>query len=58
MNSLVPSFFEGSSSFLQVMNLNFGQIPSTTTEFAAIECVTKLMYNVVTLASSFLPASL
>ena len=43
MTTLVPSFFDGSSSFLQVKrtiikawtSLNFGKIPSRTTELAA-----------------------
>ena len=47
MTTLVPSFFNGSSSFLQVtwsaMNawtvLNFGKIPSLTSELAALERV-------------------
>ena len=45
MNTLVPSFSDGSSSFLQVtrptikawMSLNFGQIPFLTSELAALE---------------------
>ena len=45
VTSLVPSFFYGSSSFLQVtrsaikawMCLNFGKIPSLTSELAALE---------------------
>ena len=45
MNTLVPSFFDGSSSFLQVtrttikaqMYLNFDKIPSPTAELAALE---------------------
>ena len=45
MTTLVPSFFNGSSSFLQVtrstikawMVLNFGKIPSLTSELAALE---------------------
>ena len=45
MTTLVPSFFNGSSSFLQVtrstikawMGLNYGKIPSLTSELAAIE---------------------
>ena len=45
MTTLVPSFWEGSSSFLQVtrptikawMSLNLGQIPSLTKELAALE---------------------
>ena len=47
MTTLVPSFSNGSSSFLQVtrsvikawMGLNFGTIPSLTSEFAALERV-------------------
>ena len=47
MTSLVPSFSNGSSSFLQVtrsdikalMGLNFGKIPSLTSELAALERV-------------------
>ena len=45
MTSQVPSFFNGSSSFLQVtrstikacMGLNLGKIPSLTSELAALE---------------------
>ena len=45
MTTLVPSFFNGSSSFLQVtkaiikawMGLNFSKIPSLTSELAALE---------------------
>ena len=45
MTSLVLSFFNGSSSFLQVtrstikpwMGLDFGKIPSLTSELAALE---------------------
>ena len=45
MTTLVPSFFDGSFSFLQVtritikawMSLNFGQIPLPTMELAALE---------------------
>ena len=45
MTTLVPSFFDGSSSFLQItrptikawMSLNLGKIPSLTSELAAIE---------------------
>ena len=45
MTALVPSFLDGSSSFLQVtilnikawMSLSFGKIPSLTSEFAALE---------------------
>ena len=45
MTSLVPSFFNGSSSFLQVtrstikawMGLNFIKIPPLTMELAALE---------------------
>ena len=45
MTTLVPSFLDGYSSFLQVtrptikdwMSLNFGKIPSLTSELAALE---------------------
>ena len=45
MTTLVPSFLDGSSSFLQItrpaikawMCLNFGKIPSLTSELAALE---------------------
>ena len=45
MNTLVQSFLDGSSSFLQVtrptinagISLNFGKIPSLTSELAALE---------------------
>ena len=45
MTISVSSFFDGSSSFLQItrptikvqMSLNFGKIPSLTTELAALE---------------------
>ena len=44
VTTLVPSFSNGSSSFLQVTrsalkSLNFGQIPSLTFELAALERV-------------------
>ena len=47
MTTLVPSFSNGSSSFLHVtksaikvwMGLNFGKIPSLTLELAALERV-------------------
>ena len=47
MTTLVPSFSNGSSSFLQVsrsaikalMSLNFVKIPSLTSELAALERV-------------------
>ena len=47
MTTLVTSFYYGSSSFLQVtrstmkawMGLNFGKIPSLTSELAALERV-------------------
>ena len=47
MTTLVPSFFNGSSSFLQVtrsaikpwMGLNLGKIPALTSELAALERV-------------------
>ena len=45
MTTLVPSFLDGSSSILQItrptikawMGLNFGKIPSLTSELAALE---------------------
>ena len=45
MTTLVLSFLDGSSSFLQItrpiikarMSLNFGKIPSRTSELAALE---------------------
>ena len=45
MTTLVPSFLDGSSSFLQItrstikacMDLNFSKIPSLTAELAALE---------------------
>ena len=45
MTTLVPSFLDGSSPFMQVtrttikawMSLNLGMIPSPTTELAALE---------------------
>ena len=45
MTTLVPSILDGSSSFLQItrptikakMSLNFGKIPSLTSELAALE---------------------
>ena len=45
MTTLVPSVLDGSSSFLQIsrptikawMGLNFGKIPSLTSELAALE---------------------
>ena len=47
MTTLVPSFLDGSSSFLQVTrpaikawkNLNFGKIPTLTSELGALECL-------------------
>ena len=49
MTTLVPSFLDGSSSFLQItrptiktlMSLNFGRIPLLTLELAALECQKK-----------------
>ena len=49
MTTPFPSFLDGSSSFLQVMrttikawmSLSFGQIPSLTTELAALERLKK-----------------
>ena len=45
VTTLLPSFLDGSFSFLQItrptikawMNLNFGNIPSLTSELAALE---------------------
>ena len=45
MTTLVPTFLDGLSSFLQItrptiktrMSLNFGNIPSLTSELAALE---------------------
>ena len=45
MTTLVPSFMDGSSSFLQItrqtikarIGLNLGRIPSLTSELAALE---------------------
>ena len=45
MTTLVPSFLDGSSSFLQITrpaikartSLNFGKIPSLASELAALE---------------------
>ena len=63
MSTLVLSFLNGSTSFLQVtsttikacMSLNFCQIPSPTTELAALEHLKNEFFNVVrTLAPSFL----
>ena len=62
MTTLVLSFLDRSSSFLQItrptikarMSLNFGKIPSLTSELAALERQKNLMNNVVTtLAPSF-----
>ena len=62
MTILVPSFLDGSSTFLQVprttikawMSLNFCQIQSTTTELAALGRLKNQINNVVTtLAPSF-----
>ena len=62
MNTLAPSFFNQSSSFLQVrrtcikawMSSNFGQIPTPTPELSAIASLKNLLYYVVsTLAPSF-----
>ena len=47
MTTLVPSFFDGSSPYLQVtrptikapISLNFGKIPSLSWESAALECL-------------------
>ena len=61
MTTLVPSFLDGSSSFLQVtrptikdwMSLNFRKIPSLTSELAAFE----RLKIVTTLMPSFLIGS-
>ena len=45
MTTLVPSFLDGSSTFLQItrptikarMSLNFGKIPSLTSQLAVLE---------------------
>ena len=45
MTTLIPSFMDGSSSFLQItrptikarISLNLGKIPSLTSELAALE---------------------
>ena len=45
MTTLVPSFLDGSSSFLQItrltikawIGLSFGKVPSLTSELAALE---------------------
>ena len=66
MITLVHSFSNGSSLYLQVtrtiikawIGLNFGKIPSLTSELAALEASKKSMNNVVTtLAPSFLIGS-
>ena len=52
----MTSVLDGSSSFLQVArttikawySLNFGKIPSPTTELAALEHLKKSMYDIVT----------
>ena len=66
MTTLVLSILNGSSSFLHTkrttikawMRLNFGKVPSLTSEIAALERQKKLINNVVTtLAPSFLIGS-
>ena len=66
MTTLVPSFLNGSSSFLQItrqtirarMSLNLGKIPSLTSELAPLEHQKKIMNSgVTTLAPSFLIGS-
>ena len=73
VTTLVPPFSNGSSSFLQItrstikawMGLNFGKIPSLTSELAALERLKKSTNNVVTTSaplsliefSSFLQAT-
>ena len=54
MTTLVPSFLNGSSSFLQVtratikawLSLNFCQIQQLTIELAALECLKNQSYKV------------
>ena len=49
MTTLVPSFLDGSSSFLQIrrptinarLSLNLGKIPSLTSELASLERLKK-----------------
>ena len=62
MTTLVPSFLDWSSSFLQVtrqtikawMSLNFRKIPSLTSELATIERLkNQLLFVVTTLVPSF-----
>ena len=63
VSTLAHSFLIGSSSFLQVtrttvkawITLNFGRIPSLTSELAALERLKKR--NIIFLASSFLIGS-
>ena len=66
MTTLVQSFFDRSSSFLQItrptikawMSWNLGKIPSLISELAALERLKKSIDNVVTtLAPSFLMTS-
>ena len=66
MTTLVPSFLDGSSSFLHTirttikawMSLNFFKIPSPVLELAPLGHLKKLMDNVATaLASTFLIGS-
>ena len=69
MTTLVPSFLDRSSSFLQItrptikawMGLNFGKIPSLTSELAAHRLmmgeyifVTTLVLSILNGSSSFL----
>ena len=62
VGTLMPSFLNGPSSFLQVtrttikawMRLIFCQIPSSATELAAFESLKKRMYNVVSTLSAFI----
>ena len=65
MTTLVPSFLDGSSSFLQRtrptirarMSLNLGKIPSLTSKFAPLERQKKKNNVVTTIATSFLIGS-
>ena len=66
MTTLVQSFLDGFSSFLQVksptiiawVSMNFGKIPSLTSELAALERLKKIINSLVTtLVPSFLIGS-
>ena len=61
MHTLVPSFLDGSSSFLQItrqtikawMSLNFGKLSSLSSELAALELLKVLIIFVITPVTSF-----